>query len=349
MPTIPGMGFTNTMAKDRFQELDVFRGVAAFAVMLFHFSYRYPRIYGSGIDPGWSFDYGHYGVQLFFMISGFVIFLTLSRCRSVSDFLMSRFSRLYPAYWAAMLLTATIGFAWPLPDQHYSALQLLINMSMLQSYFYVPSIDGVYWTLSYELGFYTVMLALYLVGAMHRVHAIVAGWLLLALVNALWPLPFRLQLLAVLPYAPLFMAGFLFHEVWSRRATNLTWLLMGACLFGACALEQQLAGRLLMPVFFLLFGLAVTGHMRWLLNRPLLWLGSISYTLYLVHQMLGFRVIAWLESAGWSINLAIAAAIVVVCILATVLTKLIEQPSLHWLRKWYQRQRIVVPAVRQQA
>ena len=343
------MGLIKTMAKDRFQELDVFRGVAAFAVMLFHFSSRYPQVYNPAADPGWSFDYGHYGVQLFFMISGFVIFLTLSRCRSASDFLMSRFSRLYPAYWAAMLLTAAVGFIWPLPDQHYSLSQLLINVSMLQSYLFVPSIDGVYWTLSYELGFYAVMLALYLLGVVRHVHAVVAGWLLLALVNALWPLPFRLQLLAVLPYAPLFMAGLLFHEVWSRRASKLTWLLLAACLFGACALEQHLVGRLLMPVFFLLFGLAVTGHMRWLLNRPLLWLGSISYTLYLVHQMLGFRVIAWLESAGWSINLAIATAIAAVCILATLLTQLIEQPSLRWLRQWYQQRRVPVAAVGQQA
>jgi peptidoglycan/LPS O-acetylase OafA/YrhL len=344
------MGISKKMAKDRFQELDVFRGVAAFAVMLFHFSSRYPQVYSPSANPGWSFDYGHYGVQLFFMISGFVIFLTLSRCRSSSDFLMSRFSRLFPAYWAALLLTAAVGFLWPLPDQHYGLAQLLINTTMLQSYLYVPSIDGVYWTLSYELGFYAVMLALYLFGVVRHVHAIVAVWLALALSNAIWPLPFRLQLLTVLPYAPLFMAGLLFHEVWMRRATVVTWTLMAACLLGAIGLEHHLIGRGLMPVFFLLFGLAVTGRMRWLLNRPLLWLGSISYTLYLVHQMLGFRVIAWLEAAGWPINLAIAVAMIAMCVLATALTHGIEQPTLRGLRQWYQ-QRWPLPtaAVGQQA
>lgn len=327
------------MAKERFQELDVFRGIAAFAVMLFHFSSRYPSVYSPGTELGWSFDYGHYGVQLFFMISGFVIFLTLSRCKTASDFIVSRVSRLFPAYWAAMSLTATVGLLWPLPDQHYSIYQLAINGTMLQSYLYVPSIDGVYWTLSYELGFYAVMLALYLFGVVRHVHAIVLIWLAAAAVNAVWPLPFRLQLLAVLPYAPLFMAGLLFHEVWLKRATVKTWLLLALCLAGACVLEENVVGRWLMPVFFLLFWAAVSGHMRWLLNRPLLWLGSISYTLYLVHQMLGFRLIAWLESAGWSVNAAIVVAIVAACVLATALTALVEQPALNHVRRWYARYR----------
>lgn len=327
------------MAKERFQELDVFRGVAAFAVMLFHFSSRYPTVYSPHIELGWSFEYGHYGVQLFFMISGFVIFLTLSRCKTASDFIVSRVSRLFPAYWAALLLTAAVGFLWPLPDQHYSVSQLLINVSMLQSYLYVPSIDGVYWTLSYELGFYAVMLALYLFGVVRHVHAIVLIWLIAATVNWILPLPFRLQLLAVLPYAPLFMAGLLFHEVWLKRANAKTWVLLLLCLVGACVLAEGAVGRWLMPVFFILFWLAVSGRMRWLLNRPLLWLGSISYTLYLVHQMLGFRVIAWLEAAGWSVNAAIAVAIVFACALATALTHWIEQPSLQFIRQWYQRRR----------
>lgn len=338
-----------SMAKDRFQELDVFRGLAAFAVMLFHFSARYPQVYRPDADLGWSFAYGHYGVQLFFMISGFVIFLTLSRCRTASDFVMSRFSRLYPAYWTALLLTAVVGLLWPLPGQHYSFSQILINTTMLQSYLYVPSVDGVYWTLSYELGFYAVMLALYRFGVVRHVHAVVAGWLLLATVNALWPLPFRLQLLMVLPYAPLFMAGLLFHEVWLRRANRWTWSLLAGCLAGACWLAEDAVGRVLMPVFFLLFGLAVSGRMRWLLNRPLIWLGSISYTLYLVHQMLGFRLLAWLEAAGLTLNLAIALTMLAMCGVATLVTQTVEQPALRRLRDWYQRVRLPSHAVGQQA
>src|SRR3954454_2537178 len=108
----------------RFQELDVLRGLAALAVVLFHYLTRYDQIYTPRGDVPFGFPFGTSGVELFFVISGFVIFMTLARCASASDFLISRFSRLYPTYWAAVLLTWIIGSMWPLPRQGYTIHQL---------------------------------------------------------------------------------------------------------------------------------------------------------------------------------------------------------------------------------
>jgi len=60
--------------KQRYYELDAIRGIAALMVVLFHYTVGYGQIYGYSIDPAFTFELGKYGVLLFFMVSGFVIF-----------------------------------------------------------------------------------------------------------------------------------------------------------------------------------------------------------------------------------------------------------------------------------
>src|SRR3954471_184909 len=93
----------------RIAELDALRGLAALGVALFHFSLLDPAA-----GPG--FAIGASGVDLFFIISGFVILMTLERTRDWKDFLVGRFSRLYPAYWACVTLAALA--AWPRLGAH---------------------------------------------------------------------------------------------------------------------------------------------------------------------------------------------------------------------------------------
>lgn len=84
---------------DRLVEVDALRGVAALAVVLFHYTTRFTDLFQPGVPPAVSFPGGHYGVNLFFIISGFVIFMTLEKTARPLDFVVSRFSRLFPAYW----------------------------------------------------------------------------------------------------------------------------------------------------------------------------------------------------------------------------------------------------------
>ena len=101
----------------RVVELDALRGIAALAVVAFHYTTQYGQQYGHTTPLGFGFPPGNYGVNLFFLISGFVIFMTLERARSAMDFVVSRFSRLYPAYWAAMALTCIFVYVLGMPEQ----------------------------------------------------------------------------------------------------------------------------------------------------------------------------------------------------------------------------------------
>lgn len=99
--------------------------------------------------------YGYAGVPVFFVLSGFVI-LPSAWGRGVPGFVASRIARLYPAFWAAVVFTAALRWAWP----GFSSLtpgQVLANLTMVHEPFGVPSVDGVYWTLWVELQFYALV------------------------------------------------------------------------------------------------------------------------------------------------------------------------------------------------
>src|SRR5689334_21950406 len=93
---------------ERLLELDVLRGLAAFGVLCYHYTTHHTLLFSPTIKPLFNFPYGVYGVELFFMISGFVIFMTLENTKRPLDFIVSRFSRLYPCYWASVILTFSV-------------------------------------------------------------------------------------------------------------------------------------------------------------------------------------------------------------------------------------------------
>src|SRR5690349_15385603 len=73
-------------AGSRITGLDALRGLAALSVVLFHYTTRYDALFGHRSELLVSVPWGHYGVQIFFGISGFVIFMTLDRTATLADF-----------------------------------------------------------------------------------------------------------------------------------------------------------------------------------------------------------------------------------------------------------------------
>src|SRR5690625_4174458 len=113
-------------------------------------------------SPLWT-AYGAVGPELFFIISGFVILMT-AWGRSARYYVASRVSRIFPAYWAAVLLTGLLLLeVWP-SGKNIGVGQWLLNLTMVQDLFDVRHIDSVYWTLWVELRFYLLILVLLVIG-----------------------------------------------------------------------------------------------------------------------------------------------------------------------------------------
>ena len=326
----------------RFEEIDVLRGIAALWVVLYHYLRRYDFIFSEGRRFPFDFPDGELGVYLFFIISGFVILMTLRNSRGSWDFVVSRVSRLYPAYWAGMLLTFTLGVLAPLPGQDYTLNQLAVNATMLQYYFYVPAIDGVYWSLAYELGFYAVMYLLFRRRLLDHVVPIGAVWLVLALLQFLaierWDtgIPFRLSVLLVLKFAHLFVAGMVLHDIWRGRPSAAHAILLAAAIGMAFLVHGRVAGVCVLG-FVVLFLAAIAGRLGWARLSPLVWLGGISYPLYLTHEFLGFRLIRWLETAGLPPAASVAITLAAALLLAELISRLIERPAMAGIRGLYRR------------
>jgi peptidoglycan/LPS O-acetylase OafA/YrhL len=96
-------------------------------------------------------------IDLFFIISGFVIALSVSN-KSVSYFFKSRVVRLFSVYWLCAFITYMVTLFFGAPRFHATLGQFLFNLTLLQDFFDVERLDGAYWTMSVELRFYALTL-----------------------------------------------------------------------------------------------------------------------------------------------------------------------------------------------
>ncbi|HKY15747.1 MAG TPA: acyltransferase [Microthrixaceae bacterium] len=329
----------------RLRALDALRGIAAMAVVVFHYSIGFD---GPDYFPGYekalfAFGGGRYGVSLFFMISGFVILWSLERVRHVGEFAYSRFSRLFPPYWGSMLIvSAYILFAEQVLDAGiddklgFTWQQWLANLTMVPTWFGQPELDGAYWTLSVEMTFYLVVGVLYMLGLTKPnriVWTLLGAWVLDVGLGSLAVLASGESLSTIDDFMYLFIAGMALFTLFQRPQQH-RWIKL-FLVFSVPLVDLSrsvdtavVVGAAIVVTMYL----AVFGHLRVLESKPLLWLGSISYSIYLVHAYPGYITIKLLLDAGWNRNLAILVAIAQTMVLAIGLNKLVEKPVTRWLR-----------------
>lgn len=321
----------SSLARPRFEAIDLLRFLAACAVALYHYAALGPA---TGHTPQ-AFPalfpaarYGYLGVDLFFIISGFVIALS-AEGRTAPQFLLARARRLYPAFWASCTLAALVTLAptWG------AAWRYLANMTLFAPYLGEPSIDGVYWSLYMEVRFYVLVAAVLLLRQLPRLHLVMAAWLMLSAIHMFKPIPLGAGLL-VLEFCPLFVAGTIYSAM-ARGATRPAHL---ALLPAAVVLSVVYACRRVTPLggdpaviagATLLFHAAVWAIATRRLTLPgwraLPFLGALSYPIYLLHNEVGGAILRALPAAAPAAALGLALAAVTA--LAAVVHLLIERPA----------------------
>ncbi len=325
----------------RLTELDALRGIGALCVLVFHYSTRFHELFPQAQHVPFSFPGGNYRVLLFFAISGFAIFFTLDRIRTVADFVVNRFARLYPAYLVAMLLTLSIEYvshAWQLLIGPGA---ILANMTMLQGFAFLPEVDGAYWTLTVEIAFYFCMVAIWKWVGLKRLEPALLVWLARRWLFHVWPdMPERLIMLFVLRYTPFFRICMLAYRIWAgQRSWRQQAPYAVAALLSVVSMETwdlTVVAMLLIATFSAL----VLGRMRFLAWRPLVWLGGVSYSFYLIHQHVGFVVMMKVAGAGYGPWVGFAAAFVVALVLGTAINRLVERPAGEAILGWWRRRRL---------
>lgn len=339
-----------TMSKHRYHEIDLLRGVACLMVVAFHFLYR-------GQKAGWIDDappaavalaasYGYLGVHLFFIISGFVIFMS-AESGTVRAFAASRAARLYPAIWVAAPLTALVAATFSSPHFQVSWSTVLVNMTLAPHWFGVEFVDGAYWSLAVELHFYILVALALAAGWMHRAEWLIAGWLLLAGANLVRPM-FPLEFWAAVKWAPLFCAGACAYLIRSRGSSGVRLALLAAAYLLAMAAtvgptlhpapgDPHAASPVvtggLVTLFHLIF-LAIAFD-RWRLGPSVFatWAGLLTYPVYLVHQNIGYVLLDALRPAIDSFAGRLDLVSAVIAVLAWAIVVAIERPLSATLRQ----------------
>jgi peptidoglycan/LPS O-acetylase OafA/YrhL len=277
--------------------------------------------------------YGWTGVELFFLISGFVICMS-GWGRRPADFFISRFVRLFPAYWTSIALTALLLILLPRLTSGVRPSMVLMNMSMVQSAYGVPNLDPVYWTLLVELTFYVLFGLVAISGATYqRAVGFCMVWFVASIVAADAHNPI-LNILVIPRYSPYFIAGIAFYLIHRFGSNLLLWAIVGYSWL--LTLHQPRANpplpvTVLLTSFFVIMGLIATHRLDRIRWRWLTVAGALTYPLYLVHQDIGFTVFSYLGNRVSASVLAMATYVAMLG-LAWLIYRAVERPLAPLLR-----------------
>src|ERR1700751_104439 len=343
----------------RFSFIDAWRGIAALWVAFYHFYGPVSHLYQRHlfIQPiHYLLAHGNAGVDIFFVISGYVIAYSIRQKRITPRFfglfMLRRSIRLEPTYWATIALAiAVLSLSNHLRPEHIQTLptcpQIIAHLFYLQGFFHVDSIVGVFWTLCVEVQFYIVFL------------------LLVAISQSLGDS--RLSRLAVLVPLTITSVGIqagLFHYdgPWMLKF----WYLFQLGVVGYWAVSKQLRDfdfmtYALLVAVVLCWQPGVLGITGWFAGvgfylagrynllgtldyRPVQFLGSRSYSLYLIHFVIGMPFVTFLAPKIFGPNLsllqaipAMAVALVVSIVGASFFYRFIERPSIELGRSLKQK------------
>ena len=285
---------------------------------------------------------GPLGVAIFFLISGFVIPLSLGS-QGRPAFLVARAFRIFPTLWAALLAEWLVVYAQSRlygRPMAFTPLVYLCNATLLDTILNNGYVDLVNWTLAIEVKFYVLMAILRPWVLRGRVLPLV-GFSLLAVAGAAAqqhrmvhvPAQFSDELMCI----GFMQIGTVFHYrmaglIGRAKAIGTGAVLLG--LFVACwrvgPIQEQFPIVMVNYLYgFAIFGVAYMARERFRPRRWLDFLADISFPLYLIHSVLGYSMMTFLiHGLGFSYGPALAVTLVAIISFAWVLHEWVERPTL---------------------
>ena len=349
------MSIATKAKSDRLYHLDLIRFIAALYVVFYHYCFRGYAKDGLSIlefKPLESFSkYGYLGVDLFFIISGFVILMSV-RNSNLIDFCISRFTRLYPAFWFCVVISAIVIALFGGSVFNITLNQVLFNLTMFNGFFGVEHVDGVYWSLVIELKFYILIGIILFFKKLKYIKFL--GYLLLAISILQLIIPFAgapkfLQVIYYVTFArwnPYFVAGMFFFLMKSEK--NIIKNIIPVIIAYGVSLRYAILTVnfrneeygygfsnevviLLITIFFISTFLISTGKLQFLNKRVFMSLGVLTYPLYLLHQNIGYIIF---NNFGNTVNKWVLLILVIAIMLVAsyLISKKIEKPLGTYMR-----------------
>jgi len=334
---------------NRFVFLDYLRALAAWLVVWDHLANVFLHDRGRVFLPaefirdnitaplGIIQDFGWFGVTLFFLISGFII-SDRARVEGLWTFVVKRILRIYPMLAVALLLSIVLVAS---KDQ-VTVKNVLLNLT-LANYFIVPQVVllGVAWTLAIEVAFYALTAATQFArGSPHRI-----GFNLAVVALVIWQArafgPNFFLLAATATYLPILMMGQTVYWWLARRRLSAPWgfaylaAAYAVFLWGVRTIHPDflpVTNSYLVSIAYALLLFVGLLHIRLPERRLVRFLSDTSYSVYLLHGIVGWAVLgALMTRAPLTVAIPLAAAASLAASFATYL--LIERPSQRLARR----------------
>ncbi|MFT3908091.1 MAG: acyltransferase [Ferruginibacter sp.] len=265
------------------------RGFAAMAVCFFHFTYSNANYFTNNNPVKIIGSYGHYGVEVFFVISGFVIPWSMHKggymIRHFKTFLLKRIIRIEPPYIISIVLVVLLGYISTLSPYyrgqpfHPDPVALLFHLGYLNAFFHLPWVNSAYWTLAIEFQYYILIALIFPLVASKKIYVwlgtIVAFNFILLLVPSVD---------LIFLYSFYFTLGIITYKYMIAAINATVYFIFIAVLLSLIFLKFDLPGFMagLLPVLF------VYSKKESKVGE---FFGNISYSVYLLHVPIGGRII----------------------------------------------------------
>ena len=345
----------------RLDSLDFLRGWASVLVVISHLIgvfwvsqsglqslMGYPNI-GETTLPyaNWIIEnklfFGQFGVAIFFLISGYVITLSLEKYHGFG-FLINRIIRIYPVYIVGFLFLI-LGLYIVDFDQDgipYTTKHLLIHaLIVVRQWFDYKRIDGISWTLEIELYFYVVMFIVFQFNSVRR-NTIINILIIVFLLGAIL-LPIDWYTSRQLLMITYMLIGYYFYNLKNNNSSIWQFILylviILTCMFIFYSSHKPFnldvyTWSLPYIITPLIFFIMLNRFTNYKIDKVSKFLSKISYPLYVVHPIFGYALLAYFLKEGYSSWTALIFVLCIVITLAYIIHLLIEQPALKYAKKF---------------
>ncbi len=352
----------------RINYLDGHRGIAILLVVFYHAFFRWSEIvpYGNAVSEFLLFKYGFLGVQLFFLISGFVILMTLERCQRFPEFVYHRWLRLFPAMLiCSLLIFLTAPLLPERPNGSPQALDLIPGLTFIEPYLLgkftglpFESIENAFWSLYVEFKFYIIAaIAYFLWGSRTLVTLLFLCFLsdqAIAYLSQntnvkLFSIAYSITANLSFKHFGWFAAGSAFYLF--KKEQNQLWYIYGLLIAAISALfivNNDLLKLFTLVLIVAFFALSLTQErLQRVLSHPsLLFFGFISYPLYLLHENIMIALVIKMEHLVPNVLALILPfiSIALISLIAWLIAKHFEKPVKNLLQQGiaiFQRSKLV--------
>ena len=341
------------MTQQRYANIDGLRAIAALGVMIEHLFgdllRQTPPAAGPMNTVGdtlvQNVSLGRFGVALFFLISGFVVPFSIGGERPLAHFAISRVFRLYPAFWFALAVLATM--AW-LAAEPPGMATVLANMAMAPTLFGQPWLSPIHWTLFIELVFYVLVALLFSVDRLRHVGVLSALSLTLIAATVL-PVQLRMHGVVNLPvqYLGMHLSSLflgLLLRLWlveGVKSARVSVLVLAIAQFAALLSVSDFSlargdnfimeGRLPILAAYVLAFVVFLAAVRFGRPRSLMLarIGMISYSMYLFHWCVNVTVYRFLPFTGQISDVATMLVCIALTLIVSLLVyRMVERPMI---------------------